>query len=174
MALVESVCLSPHKSDHLYVRVVLSSEEMTVTSVILLRFYSSFNRVALTTLENKIGTGKLQDILVLYCSNTVFPYYLFYSRSIHNAMLLRTRVSGSAYRLSGRILLMSGSDGHVIKWMGVPDDKESYYSPQLYTWPDGTKLVLFGTGGETHGGSLWVVKLVDVMKGDITQVDTKL
>ena len=77
MALGESVCLSPHKSDHLYVRVVLSSEEMTVTSVILLRFYSSFNRVALTTLENKIGTGKLQDILVLYCSNTFFRIICF-------------------------------------------------------------------------------------------------
>lgn len=78
--------------------------------------------------------------------------------------------TGSAFRLSGRILLMSGSSGHVINWVGVPDDKESYYSPQLYTLPDGTQLVLFGTGGETHGGSLWVVKLVDLMRGDISKV----
>ncbi|KAH3701952.1 uncharacterized protein LOC127861055 [Dreissena polymorpha] len=74
---------------------------------------------------------------------------------------------GSPHRLSGRILLMSGATGHVIRWMGVPDGRESYYSPQIYTWPDGTDLVLFGTGGETHGGSLWVVTLADLIRGDI-------
>ncbi|XP_052803386.1 uncharacterized protein LOC128233645 [Mya arenaria] len=74
---------------------------------------------------------------------------------------------GSEYRLSGRILLMSGRTGHVLQWLGVPDGRESYYSPQVYTWPDGSRLVLFGTGGETHGGSLWVIKLNDLIRGDI-------
>lgn len=80
---------------------------------------------------------------------------------------------GSKYRLSGRILLMSGRTGHVITWKGVPDGRESYYSPQVYTWLDGTQLVLFGTGGETHGGSLWVIKLDDLIKGDIDKVKFK-
>ncbi|XP_053408776.1 uncharacterized protein LOC123561870 [Mercenaria mercenaria] len=62
---------------------------------------------------------------------------------------------------------MSGKTGKVISWKGVPDGRESYYSPQVYTWLDGTQLVLFGTGGETHGGSLWVIKLDDLIKGDI-------
>ncbi|XP_053372852.1 uncharacterized protein LOC128546395 [Mercenaria mercenaria] len=74
---------------------------------------------------------------------------------------------GSKYRLSGRVLLMSGKTGKVISWKGVPDGRESYYSPQVYMWLDGTQLVLFGTGGETHGGSLWVIKLDDLIKGDI-------
>ena len=58
----------------------------------------------------------------------------------------------------------------MIKWMGVPDNKESYYSPQLYTLPDGIQMVLFGTGGETHGGSLWRITLDDLIKGDIKKV----
>ena len=54
--------------------------------------------------------------------------------------------------------------------MGVPDNKESYYSPQLYTLPDGVQIVLFGTGGETHGGSLWRITLKDLINGDIKKV----
>ncbi|KAL4229159.1 hypothetical protein ACF0H5_012197 [Mactra antiquata] len=72
---------------------------------------------------------------------------------------------GSKYRLSGRVMLMSGRTGEVISWYGVPDERESYYSPQIHQWSDGTKFVLFGTGGETHGGSLWVIKLDDLIQG---------
>ena len=67
-------------------------------------------------------------------------------------------------------MLMSGKTGKVISWKGVPDDRESYYSPQVYTGLDGIQMVLFGTGGETHGGSLWVIKLDDLIKGDIHKV----
>lgn len=76
---------------------------------------------------------------------------------------------GSPHRLSGRILIMSGRTGKVISWTGVPDGRESYYSPQVYSWPDGTQFVLFGTGGETHGGSLWLIKLEEVIRGNINK-----
>lgn len=74
---------------------------------------------------------------------------------------------GSKKRLVGRILVMSSKTGKVLQWVDVPDRKESYYSPQTYIQPDGTELLLFGTGGETHGGSLWYIKLDDLLKGNI-------
>ncbi|ESP00009.1 hypothetical protein LOTGIDRAFT_113097 [Lottia gigantea] len=74
---------------------------------------------------------------------------------------------GSKYRLSGNIMLFSGKTGQVIKTIGVPDKKESYYSPQIYSQKDGTQIVLFGTGGETHGGSLWRITLNHLIKGQI-------
>lgn len=70
--------------------------------------------------------------------------------------------TGSKHRLSGRIVFFSGKSGKVLSWSGVPDEKESYYSPQVLTKSDGTKLVLFGTGGETHGGGLWLLSVNDL------------
>ncbi|XP_061183880.1 uncharacterized protein LOC133192057 [Saccostrea echinata] len=69
---------------------------------------------------------------------------------------------GSQHRLSGRIIFFCGKSGKVLSWSGVPDEKESYYSPQVLTRTDGTKLVMFGTGGETHGGGLWIIKINDL------------
>ncbi|KAK3581051.1 hypothetical protein CHS0354_013959 [Potamilus streckersoni] len=74
---------------------------------------------------------------------------------------------GSKFRLSGRIILFSGRTGTVLRWVGVPDAHESYYSPQIYTLPDGDSIVLFGTGGETHSGALWRIRLRDLAKGEI-------
>lgn len=72
---------------------------------------------------------------------------------------------GSPIRLAGRLLIVSGRSGRVLRWVPVPDRRESYYSPQLLLYPDGTELVLFGTGGETHGGSLWRLRLRDLLEG---------
>ncbi|XP_014669211.1 PREDICTED: uncharacterized protein LOC106810388 isoform X2 [Priapulus caudatus] len=74
---------------------------------------------------------------------------------------------GSEFRLSGRIIFFSGKDGEVLKWTGIPDQRETYYSPQVLTRADGTQGVLFGTGGETHGGALWYISLHDLFNGNI-------
>ncbi|KAK6165207.1 hypothetical protein SNE40_023561 [Patella caerulea] len=73
----------------------------------------------------------------------------------------------SAFRLSGKLMFFSGKTGKVLRELGVPDNKEAYYSPQIYLQEDGTEIVLFGTGGETHGGSLWAIGLHDLQKGHI-------
>ncbi|GFT02758.1 uncharacterized protein TNCV_879611 [Trichonephila clavipes] len=78
---------------------------------------------------------------------------------------------GSETRLVGRLMVVSGKTGRVLKWVQVPDEKESYYSPQILTHPDGSKLLLFGTGGETHGGSLWVIKLNHLLTGEISMAE---
>nr|XP_042902859.1 uncharacterized protein LOC107443619 isoform X2 [Parasteatoda tepidariorum] len=74
---------------------------------------------------------------------------------------------GSETRLVGRLLVVSGKTGRVLKWIEVPDERESYYSPQVLTHPDGVRILLFGTGGETHGGSLWILKLNHLLSGEI-------
>lgn len=77
---------------------------------------------------------------------------------------------GSFYRLSGRLLIMSGKTGKVLTWVGVPDKHETYYSPQVYLQMDATPMVLFGTGGETHSGSLWVISVNDLVKNRMANV----
>eukprot|EP00795_Rhopilema_esculentum_P015250 gene15250-6458_t len=73
----------------------------------------------------------------------------------------------SETRLIGRILIFSGRSGRILRWVETPDKKESYFSPLIYTLKNGTDIVIFGTGGETHGGSLYVIKLTDLYYGKI-------
>jgi hypothetical protein len=79
-------------------------------------------------------------------------------------------ISGSPNRLPGELLVVSGRDGTVIQQQMVPDARESYYSPVIYPKKNGSKIVLFGTGGETHAGALWVIGLQDLLAGNIDKV----
>ena len=78
---------------------------------------------------------------------------------------IHCREAYSEKRLVGRILIFSGKTGRVLRWVDTPDGKESYFSPLLYTLKNGTEIVVFGTGGETHGGSLFVIPLMDLFYG---------
>eukprot|EP00095_Tigriopus_kingsejongensis_P007875 maker-scaffold127_size327531-snap-gene-1.8 protein:Tk07875 transcript:maker-scaffold127_size327531-snap-gene-1.8-mRNA-1 annotation:"hypothetical protein BRAFLDRAFT_93831" len=69
----------------------------------------------------------------------------------------------------GRIIIFNGRNGTVLTWMQTPDRKESYYPPQILTWNDGEQFVLFGTGGNSRAGGLYVISLVDLYKRNITQ-----
>jgi len=71
----------------------------------------------------------------------------------------------------GRIIVFSGKDGEVLRWMPTPDRRESYYPPQILTRLDGEQMLLFGTGGTSKAGSLYVIPLYDLYKKDITQVN---
>ena len=64
-------------------------------------------------------------------------------------------------------MIFSGKTGEVLTWVRTPDERETYFSPVIYTKKDGIELVLFGTGGETHPGGLWVVSLLDLFNGRI-------
>ncbi|XP_066299151.1 uncharacterized protein [Branchiostoma lanceolatum] len=81
------------------------------------------------------------------------------------------REPGSLYRLSGRLLILSGKNGKVLRWAEVPDKQETYYSPQVYSRQDGRLTVLFGTGGETHPGSLWRMPLDDLYEGNMDNAE---
>ena len=57
-------------------------------------------------------------------------------------------------------------EGSVLAWSPTPDGSESYMSPLVLPAALGRPWrVLVGTGGETHGGGLWVVPLEALMRG---------
>ncbi|OQV18864.1 hypothetical protein BV898_07118 [Hypsibius exemplaris] len=76
------------------------------------------------------------------------------------------REPGKQVKIIGVLMILDGFNGHTLKSMPVPDGGETYYSPQVYSPIEGTDNVLFGTGGETHGGSLWVINLSDMLHGN--------
>ncbi|XP_022110434.1 uncharacterized protein LOC110989995 [Acanthaster planci] len=84
--------------------------------------------------------------------------------NIHGGDPLRKR--GHEVSHIGILLVISGATGHVIAWIEVPDKQESYYSPQVYYQHGGREMVLFGSGGESKGGSLWVIAMADLLQGD--------
>ena len=66
-------------------------------------------------------------------------------------------------RSPGFLVVVSGRTGmKLMERVQVPDGHESYSSPILFTHPDGSPVVLFGTGGETLTGSLWAVTLASI------------
>ncbi|MDW3648585.1 MAG: FG-GAP-like repeat-containing protein [Bacteroidia bacterium] len=67
------------------------------------------------------------------------------------------------------LAVMSSATGEVLAADTMPDGKESYMSPLLYQFEEeGDLKVIFGTGGETIGGSLYILSLDDLMKSDIS------
>ena len=71
------------------------------------------------------------------------------------------------HRPAGFLAVISGKDGSLLSKAIVPDGKETYMS--VVAVKEGNDYrVIFGTGGETLGGSLYVTRLSDIMKGDIS------
>lgn len=77
------------------------------------------------------------------------------------------RKSNQPIRNIAKLMVISGKRGQILKWSFVPNQAESYYSPQLLVHPDGTLLILYGTGGETHPGGLYVVGLEALLNGQL-------
>ncbi len=71
-------------------------------------------------------------------------------------------------RPPGHLMVLSGRSGAIIAAGQTPDGGETYLSALKYQRSsDETQLVVFGSGGETHAGSLWVAELSDVARGDL-------
>lgn len=66
---------------------------------------------------------------------------------------------------SGFLLLVSGRHGRLLQRIDTPRGEESYYSPQLLIRFDGENVVLFGTGGHTTPGGLYVIPLQQLSLG---------
>ena len=72
-------------------------------------------------------------------------------------------------RPPGYLLVISSADGELIALAEMPDGREIYMSVSVTATPDGKDHeIVFGTGGETVGGNLYVGYLSDVMKGDLS------
>lgn len=67
-------------------------------------------------------------------------------------------------REAGYLTVISGVDGEILAVHETPDRAESYSSAVAYERADGTEWLVFGTGGETHGGAAYrvpVTALID-------------
>ena len=68
-------------------------------------------------------------------------------------------------RAPAQIILLSGRTGKkLMEPVLVPDMHESYSNPVLFTDRGANKFVLFGTGGETIGGSLWAISVESIQQ----------
>lgn len=74
-----------------------------------------------------------------------------------------------APRPPGHLMVLSGADGSEIHRIEVPEKRETYCSPLLWAAKE-EQWVVFGTGGETHPGSLWVVPLESVRAGSLKRI----
>lgn len=71
-------------------------------------------------------------------------------------------------RPAGSIMAFSSVTGGLIGNAKVPDGKETYCSPLLLDGNAGKEgFFIFGTGGETINGGLYLGKLQDVVQGDL-------
>lgn len=72
-------------------------------------------------------------------------------------------------RPPGQLVVIDSKNGNILADATVPDGKETYMSVTAHVTEDGKDwYVIFGTGGETIGGSLFVTKLSDIMRGDLS------
>ena len=63
-------------------------------------------------------------------------------------------------RFSGVLMLFDLKNGAIIAADTMPDGKESYMSPIVFQQPNSQDVnILFGTGGETAGGHLYLTKV---------------
>lgn len=72
-------------------------------------------------------------------------------------------------RYPGNLVVLSSRDGSVLGLAPMPDDKETYMSVAALPLNNGEDYqVIFGTGGETVGGNLFVTTLSSILTGDIS------
>jgi hypothetical protein len=63
------------------------------------------------------------------------------------------------------LAVISGASGSVISVHASPDGNEMYTAVVVYERPDGKEWLIFGTGGETHGGAAYRVPVSALLDG---------
>ena len=72
-------------------------------------------------------------------------------------------------RPPGHIMIIDGLLGTVFKTAVVPDSNETYMSPVISDLNgDGNKSIIYGTGGESIAGNLWIANFTDLMQEDLS------
>jgi len=78
--------------------------------------------------------------------------------------------AGVTDRPAGSLMVISSRDGSLLAKATVPDGLETYTSPVIHDFEGNGKLsVLFGTGGETINGYLYLASLEEVLEQDLSQ-----
>ena len=111
--------------------------------------YTRFNFYNPQVIADQDGDG-VQDLLVTNGGNVL------------------AKANDTNQRFPGVLLIMSGKDGSIINLDMMPDGKETYMSPLVADLEnDGTLDIIFGTGGETIGGSLYRTTLEELKNNNI-------
>ncbi|MFO7256206.1 MAG: PQQ-binding-like beta-propeller repeat protein [Bacteroidota bacterium] len=72
-------------------------------------------------------------------------------------------------RYPGVLMVFDARTGTILAADTVPDGKESYMAPLCFRQPGATDYtIVFGTGGETIDGRLYVTTLSDLMKSNVS------
>lgn len=69
-------------------------------------------------------------------------------------------------RPTARLMILSTKTGEILQDARVPEPRESYYAPHGYLEND-EFVMIFGTGGETVGGSLWKLPFKSYSNGNM-------
>jgi hypothetical protein len=106
--------------------------------------YARFNFYNLVLVPDQNGDG-LHDLLTTNGGNaTAAP-------------------NSSENRFPGVLMLLNAKTGGVLAADTMPDGRESYMSPLCFAPPGGRDChILFGTGGETSDGNLYLARLSDL------------
>ncbi len=71
-------------------------------------------------------------------------------------------------RYPGVLMVFDSKNGAIIAADTMPDGKESYMSPLCFAQPGSSEYaIVFGTGGETIDGHLYIVSLADFMNHEL-------
>ncbi len=72
-------------------------------------------------------------------------------------------------RFPGVLMILDAKTGNILAADTMPDGKESYMPPLYFSQPDTQEqTILFGTGGETISGNLYMAKLSDLMNKNLS------
>lgn len=109
----------------------------------------NFNNSVLVPDQNKDG---LADLLIINGGNALAEPY-----SVAN-------------RFPAVLILLDSKTGNVIAADTMPDGKESYITPLTFTQPGSRELfIVFGTGGETIDGNLYLSTVADLVSKKLSQ-----
>lgn len=70
-------------------------------------------------------------------------------------------------RPTGKILILSSKTGKVLKNSSFNEAKESYYAPHTFIDDKKQEILLYGSGGETVGGTLRAIPLQKFISSDL-------
>lgn len=82
---------------------------------------------------------------------------------IQNGGNHRAAPNDSIHRYPGILMVMDSKSGKILAADSMPDGKESYMSPLYFKSKNGIDYIVFGSGGETFNGHLFVAAFTDLM-----------
>jgi outer membrane protein assembly factor BamB len=71
-------------------------------------------------------------------------------------------------RFPGVLILFDSKNGNILAADTMPDGGESYMSPLCFAEKNGNLRIIFGTGGETISGNLYMTSLSDLMENTLS------